>query len=43
MFYNEPWDLEATVAACQEAWGVTPRPLWAEHEFGGKKIGKQVF
>lgn len=28
MFWDEPWDADAAIAACQEQWGVTPRPFW---------------
>ncbi|PSC70433.1 Lysosomal Pro-X carboxypeptidase [Micractinium conductrix] len=39
MFWSEPWDNDAAVAACKETWGVTPRPLWATVQWGGKKLG----
>ncbi|KAG2492517.1 hypothetical protein HYH03_009182 [Edaphochlamys debaryana] len=38
MFWSDPFNLEAAVAACQERWGVTPRPLWANTEWGGRRI-----
>ena len=38
-FWSEPWDNDAAVAACKETWGVTPRPLWATVQWGGKKLG----
>eukprot|EP00798_Chlamydomonas_sp_ICE-L_P010048 gene10048-7940_t len=38
MFWDEPWDLQATVEGCKKQWGVTPRPLWATTEWGGKDL-----
>ncbi|KAG2446301.1 hypothetical protein HXX76_000889 [Chlamydomonas incerta] len=38
MFWPEPFDLKASVAACQDNWGVTPRPLWATTQWGGRRI-----
>lgn len=34
MFWEEPFSLEAAEKACQEHWGVSPRPLWAQTEVG---------
>ncbi|GFR51787.1 hypothetical protein Agub_g14244, partial [Astrephomene gubernaculifera] len=38
MFWHEPFDLSAATAACQQHWGVTPRPLWANTQWGGRRI-----
>jgi len=38
MFWEDAWDPEATAAACKEQWHVTPRPMWATQEWGGKDI-----
>ncbi|KAG2433173.1 hypothetical protein HYH02_012716 [Chlamydomonas schloesseri] len=38
MFWPEPFDLGASVEACQDNWGVTPRPLWATTQWGGRRI-----
>ena len=32
MFWPQPWDEKAAVEACEEQWGVKPRPLWATIE-----------
>ena len=34
-----PWDGGAYAAACQGAYGVTPRPAWATTEWGGRRLG----
>ncbi|GIL59446.1 hypothetical protein Vafri_14127, partial [Volvox africanus] len=38
MFWEEPFDLQAAIAACNQSWGITPRPLWATTEWGGRRI-----
>lgn len=38
MFWSDPFDLAASVAACRQRWGVTPRPLWATTQWGGRRI-----
>ena len=39
MFWNDPFDEAEAVRGCEERWGVTPRPLWAQTEWGGRRIG----
>ncbi|DBB07992.1 TPA: hypothetical protein ACH3X3_009367 [Trebouxia sp. C0006] len=39
MFWKQPWDLKAFGKQCKEQWGVTPRPYWAQINWGGRKIG----
>lgn len=39
MFWKQPWDLKAFGKQCKEQWGVTPRPYWAQVNWGGRKIG----
>lgn len=39
MFWKQPWDLKAFAKQCKEQWGVTPRPYWAQINWGGRKIG----
>ncbi len=39
MFWEDPWLPDEVAAGCQEEWGVTPRRLWAETEWGGRRIG----
>ncbi|GLC44866.1 hypothetical protein PLESTM_001655800 [Pleodorina starrii] len=38
MFWDEPFEMAAAVAACEEHWGVTPRRFWATTEWGGRRI-----
>jgi len=35
MFWNDPFDLEATVKDCYERWGVITRPEWISETYGG--------
>lgn len=39
MFYAAPWNATAAADACEQQWGVRPRLLWADTEFGGRRIG----
>ncbi|KAL3139915.1 hypothetical protein ABBQ38_004205 [Trebouxia sp. C0009 RCD-2024] len=39
MFWQQPWDLKAFAQQCKKEWGVTPRPYWAQDNWGGRKIG----
>ncbi len=34
----QPFSLKESIERCQEEWGVTPRPMWATIEWGGKRI-----
>lgn len=38
MFWDEPWDLSAAIAACNATWGVVPDPFKAQTEWGGRRI-----
>ncbi|KAL4433268.1 hypothetical protein ABPG77_003316 [Micractinium sp. CCAP 211/92] len=38
MFWKEPFDEKATVEGCKATWGVTPRPLWATIQWGGRRL-----
>ncbi|GAB4814859.1 hypothetical protein N2152v2_001905 [Parachlorella kessleri] len=38
MFWPQPWDEKAAVEACEDQWGVKPRPLWATIQWGGRRI-----
>ncbi|KXZ53845.1 hypothetical protein GPECTOR_6g763 [Gonium pectorale] len=38
MFWPEAFELSDAVSACQDNWGVTPRPLWATLEWGGRRL-----
>ena len=38
MFYASPWDGDAAAAACRDAYRATPKPLWADVEFGGRHL-----
>ena len=33
------WDGPAYAAACEDTYGVTPRPGWATTEWGGRRLG----
>jgi hypothetical protein len=35
MFWAQPFDLNATLAGCEQQWGVSPDPYWAVSSFGG--------
>lgn len=35
MFWPQPWELRAVVAACREKWHVEPRPEWPAVGYGG--------
>ena len=35
MFWEAPFDVEAAEEACQQQYGVTPRPLWASIQYAG--------
>lgn len=39
MFWSDPFDYDGSIQACQQRWGVTPRPGWATTEWGGRRIG----
>ena len=34
----QPFSVKESVERCQQQWGVTPRPLWATVEWGGRRI-----
>lgn len=34
----QPFSVKESIETCQENWGVTPRPLWATVEWGGRRI-----
>ena len=38
MFWAQPFNQTAAFEACQNQWGVTPRPYWATVEWGGRKL-----
>ncbi|CAK0734809.1 hypothetical protein CVIRNUC_000484 [Coccomyxa viridis] len=38
MYWDQPFSLKESIERCQEQWGVTPRPMWATVEWGGKRI-----
>ncbi|KAG1667860.1 hypothetical protein FOA52_011048 [Chlamydomonas sp. UWO 241] len=38
MYWEDAWDPAAVSAGCEEAWGVTPRPMWATQEWGGRDL-----
>lgn len=38
MFWDEPWQPEEEMKWCIKNKGVTPRPLWATQQWGGRKI-----
>jgi len=38
MFWPQPWDHDAAIKGCQEMFGVTPRPLWATVQWGGRNL-----
>jgi hypothetical protein len=38
IFWNDPWNETAARLGCQQEWGVEPRPLWADTEWGGKNL-----
>jgi len=38
MFWPAPWDEAAYAQGCQDRWGVSPRPLWAQISFGGRRL-----
>jgi lysosomal Pro-X carboxypeptidase len=38
IFWPMAWDEAAYDAQCRATWGVTPRPLWAVEEWGGRDI-----
>lgn len=33
MFWDAPFDVKAAEEACQQQYGVTPRPLWASVQY----------
>ncbi|KAL4448337.1 hypothetical protein ABPG75_005556 [Micractinium tetrahymenae] len=37
-FWPEPFDEKATIEGCKATWGVTPRPLWATIQWGGRRL-----
>ncbi|BDA40679.1 Lysosomal Pro-X carboxypeptidase [Coccomyxa sp. Obi] len=38
MYWDQPFSVKESIQTCQENWGVTPRPLWATVEWGGRRI-----
>jgi Serine carboxypeptidase S28 len=38
MFWDAPWSWEGFVWGCQQQWGVTPRKLWANTQWGGRRL-----
>jgi lysosomal Pro-X carboxypeptidase len=38
MFYPQPWNLTSYTEGCQEQWGISPRPMWAQASFGGRRL-----
>jgi len=39
MFWKRPFDLEEYMATCLKTVGALPRPLWAQIQWGGRRIG----
>jgi len=42
LFYPLAWDLDATIASCQQNYSVTPRPDWILQQFGGPDAWKSA-
>eukprot|EP00232_Nephroselmis_pyriformis_P000338 CAMPEP_0182914218 /NCGR_PEP_ID=MMETSP0034_2-20130328/38458_1 /TAXON_ID=156128 /ORGANISM="Nephroselmis pyriformis, Strain CCMP717" /LENGTH=390 /DNA_ID=CAMNT_0025050991 /DNA_START=354 /DNA_END=1526 /DNA_ORIENTATION=- len=38
MFWPQPYNFTAVAEGCWEAWGVTPQPMWATVQYGGKHL-----
>eukprot|EP00884_Botryococcus_braunii_P021012 jgi/Botrbrau1/7595/Bobra.0159s0044.1 len=38
MFWKQPFDLKEVIRGCEKDWNVRPRPLWANVNWGGKRI-----
>lgn len=38
MFWDEPFNETEARRGCKDTWGVTPRRLWAQIEWGGRRI-----
>lgn len=38
MFWPQPWNQTAAIAACERQWGVRPRVTWADTTFGGRRL-----
>jgi hypothetical protein len=36
-FWDEPFSLKAAEEHCHQTWNVTPRALWAQLEWGGRR------
>ncbi len=34
----QPFSMKDSIERCQEQWGVTPRPMWATIQWGGRRI-----
>ena len=38
LYALQPFSMKDSIERCQEQWGVTPRPMWATIQWGGRRI-----